>query len=198
MPFALPAFSVSEQCQVCSVARGKALVSLGDPLLSQYTLRLSWVGRAVGGGRGRVRKLSSFLVEVLVPFPVVSREQPEPSRSPPETTLEPAGPELDVEATADEEAATLAEPGPQPCLHISISGSGLEMDPGPAKSDPQAELMPFDSDSDDESSPSPSGTLQSQASQSTISSSFGSECGWELRGQWVRRHQWRQTLESVH
>lgn len=103
------------------------------------------------------------------------REQPEPSRSPPETTLEPAGPELDVEATADEEAATLAEPGPQPCLHISISGSGLEMDPGPAKSDPQAELMPFDSDSDDESSPSPSGTLQSQASQSTISSSFGNE-----------------------
>lgn len=103
------------------------------------------------------------------------REQPEPSRSPPETTLEPTGPELDVEATADEEAAALAEPGPQPCLHISISGSGLEMDPGPAKSDPQAELVPFDSDSDDESSPSPSGTLQSQASQSTISSSFGNE-----------------------
>ncbi|XP_052570067.1 rho guanine nucleotide exchange factor 17 [Peromyscus californicus insignis] len=103
------------------------------------------------------------------------REQPEPLRSPPETTLEPAGPELDVEATADEEAATLAEPGPQPCLHISISGSGLEMDPGPAKGDPQAELVPFDSDSDDESSPSPSGTLQSQASQSTISSSFGNE-----------------------
>ncbi|KAL6086241.1 hypothetical protein STEG23_027386 [Scotinomys teguina] len=103
------------------------------------------------------------------------REQPETLRSPPETTLEPAGPELDVEATADEEAATLAEPGPQPCLHISISGSGLEMDPGPAKGDPQAELVPFDSDSDDESSPSPSGTLQSQASQSTISSSFGNE-----------------------
>ncbi|XP_051048327.1 rho guanine nucleotide exchange factor 17 isoform X2 [Phodopus roborovskii] len=103
------------------------------------------------------------------------REQPEPLRSPPETTLEPAGPEPDVEATADEEATTLAEPGPQPCLHISISGSGLEMEPSPAKSDSQAELVPFDSDSDDESSPSPSGTLQSQASQSTISSSFGNE-----------------------
>ncbi|XP_075827704.1 rho guanine nucleotide exchange factor 17 [Microtus pennsylvanicus] len=103
------------------------------------------------------------------------REQPEPLRSPPESTLEPAGPELGVEATADEEPPTLAEPGPQPCLHISISGSGLEMEPGPAKGDPQAELVPFDSDSDDESSPSPSGTLQSQASQSTISSSFGNE-----------------------
>ncbi|XP_051005007.1 rho guanine nucleotide exchange factor 17 [Acomys russatus] len=107
--------------------------------------------------------------------PRCSREQPEPSRSPRETTLESAGPELDVEATADEEVATLAEPGPQPCLHISISGSGLEMEPGPAKGDPQPELVPFDSDSDDESSPSPSGTLQSQASQSTISSSFGNE-----------------------
>ncbi|XP_017582570.1 PREDICTED: rho guanine nucleotide exchange factor 17 [Corvus brachyrhynchos] len=38
------------------------------------------------------------------------------------------------------------------------------------------ELVPFDSDdTDDESSPSPSGTLQSQASHSTISSSFGNE-----------------------
>lgn len=191
MPFAPPAFSVLEPCRVCSVARGKALVSLGDQLLAQYTLRLSWVGGVRLGSY-----LGCFLGAVRVPF--VSREQPEPSRSPPETTLEPTGPELDVEATADEEAAALAEPGPQPCLHISISGSGLEMDPGPAKSDPQAELVPFDSDSDDESSPSPSGTLQSQASQSTISSSFGSECGWELRERWGRRHQWRQTLESVH
>lgn len=108
--------------------------------------------------------------------PRCPREQPEPLRNPPETTLESTGPELDVEATAEEEAATtLAEPGPQPCLHISISGSGLEMEPGPAKGDPQPELVPFDSDSDDESSPSPSGTLQSQASQSTISSSFGNE-----------------------
>lgn len=41
---------------------------------------------------------------------------------------------------------------------------------------PGAELVPFDSDdSDDEDSPSPSSTLQSQASHSTISSSYGSE-----------------------
>ncbi|XP_067995310.1 rho guanine nucleotide exchange factor 17 isoform X1 [Melanerpes formicivorus] len=64
--------------------------------------------------------------------------------------------------------------GPQPCLHISISGSSLEL------SEPvdggNGELVPFDSDdTDDESSPSPSGTLQSQASHSTISSSFGNE-----------------------
>lgn len=76
----------------------------------------------------------------------------------------------------------MAEPGSQPCLHISISGSGLEMAPGPTEGDSRPELVPFDSDSDDESSPSPSGTLQSQASRSTISSSFGSECwtwGWQ-------------------
>ncbi|XP_033060242.1 rho guanine nucleotide exchange factor 17 isoform X2 [Trachypithecus francoisi] len=103
------------------------------------------------------------------------REPPPSLRSPPETAPEPAGPELDVEAAADEEAATLAEPGPQPCLHISIAGSGLEMTPGLAEGDPRPELVPFDSDSDDESSPSPSGTLQSQASRSTISSSFGNE-----------------------
>ncbi|GAB5577413.1 rho guanine nucleotide exchange factor 17 isoform X1 [Prionailurus iriomotensis] len=102
------------------------------------------------------------------------RDQPASLRSPPETALETPGPELDVEA-ADEEAATLAEPGPQPCLHISIAGSGLEMAPGPAEGDTRPELVPFDSDSDDESSPSPSGTLQSQASRSTISSSFGNE-----------------------
>ncbi|XP_061485056.1 rho guanine nucleotide exchange factor 17 isoform X2 [Rhineura floridana] len=69
---------------------------------------------------------------------------------------------------------TLEESGPQQCLHISISGSSLEL------SDPMdsanRELVPFDSDdTDDESSPSPSGTLQSQASHSTISSSFGNE-----------------------
>ncbi|XP_044894705.1 rho guanine nucleotide exchange factor 17 isoform X3 [Felis catus] len=102
------------------------------------------------------------------------RDQPASLRNPPETALETPGPELDVEA-ADEEAATLAEPGPQPCLHISIAGSGLEMAPGPAEGDTRPELVPFDSDSDDESSPSPSGTLQSQASRSTISSSFGNE-----------------------
>ncbi|XP_008018285.3 rho guanine nucleotide exchange factor 17 isoform X3 [Chlorocebus sabaeus] len=103
------------------------------------------------------------------------REPPPSLRSPLETAPEPAGPELDVEAAADEEAATLAEPGPQPCLHISIAGSGLEMTPGLAEGDHRPELVPFDSDSDDESSPSPSGTLQSQASRSTISSSFGNE-----------------------
>ncbi|XP_023095223.2 rho guanine nucleotide exchange factor 17 isoform X2 [Felis catus] len=48
------------------------------------------------------------------------RDQPASLRNPPETALETPGPELDVEA-ADEEAATLAEPGPQPCLHISIA-----------------------------------------------------------------------------
>ncbi|KAF6102124.1 Rho guanine nucleotide exchange factor 17 [Phyllostomus discolor] len=106
--------------------------------------------------------------------PRCPREQPSSLRTPQESAPEPAGPELDVEA-ADEEAGTLAEPGPQPCLHISIAGSGLEMAPSPAKGDPRPELVPFDSDSDDESSPSPSGTLQSQASRSTISSSFGNE-----------------------
>lgn len=102
------------------------------------------------------------------------RERPASLRNSSETAPEPAGPELDVEA-ADEEGATMAEPGPQPCLHISIAGSGLEMAPGPGQGDPRPELVPFDSDSDDESSPSPSGTLQSQASRSTISSSFGNE-----------------------
>ncbi|XP_047609995.1 rho guanine nucleotide exchange factor 17 isoform X2 [Phacochoerus africanus] len=102
------------------------------------------------------------------------RERPVSLRNCSETAPEPAGPELDVEA-ADEEGVTLAEPGPQPCLHISIAGSGLEMAPGPGQGDPRPELVPFDSDSDDESSPSPSGTLQSQASRSTISSSFGNE-----------------------
>lgn len=128
----------------------------------------------------------------LVPFFFVFREQPEPLRNPPETTLESTGSELDVEATAEEEATTQAE------LHISISESGPEMDPGPANGDLQPELVPFDSDSDDESSPSPSGTLQSQASQSTISSSFGSECGWESERTESEETQWRQRLESVH
>lgn len=99
----------------------------------------------------------------------------EPSqRNSTEPASESTRPELDVEATY-EESATLSEPGPQPCLHISIAGSGLEMAPGPTEGDPRPELVPFDSDSDDESSPSPSGTLQSQASRSTISSSFGNE-----------------------
>ncbi|XP_060032839.1 rho guanine nucleotide exchange factor 17 isoform X2 [Erinaceus europaeus] len=97
------------------------------------------------------------------------REQPTSLGNPQEIPPEP-----DVEAT-EEESAVLAEPGAQPCLHISIAGSGLEMAPGPVEGDPRPELVPFDSDSDDESSPSPSGTLQSQASRSTISSSFGNE-----------------------
>lgn len=76
---------------------------------------------------------------------------------------------------SSEPAPTQSEDsGPQQCLHISISGSSLELSE-PVDST-HRELVPFDSDdTDDESSPSPSGTLQSQASHSTISSSFGSE-----------------------
>lgn len=76
---------------------------------------------------------------------------------------------------SSEPAPTQSEDsGPQQCLHISISGSSLELSE-PVDS-AHRELVPFDSDdTDDESSPSPSGTLQSQASHSTISSSFGSE-----------------------
>lgn len=106
--------------------------------------------------------------------PRCHRERPSSLQGPQESAPETTGPEMDVEAS-EEEAATLAEPGPQACLHISIAGSGLEIAPGPTESDPRPELVPFDSDSDDESSPSPSGTLQSQASRSTISSSFGNE-----------------------
>ncbi|KAM9853452.1 rho guanine nucleotide exchange factor 17 [Aulostomus maculatus] len=59
-------------------------------------------------------------------------------------------------------------------LHISISHSSLELTEQP----PGAELVPFDSDdTDDEDSPSPSSTLQSQASHSTISSSYGNDEG---------------------
>lgn len=92
------------------------------------------------------------------PSPRHGRERAEPVGSPSSEPM-PAQPE---------------DAGPQPCLHISISGSSLEL------SEPvdggNRELVPFDSDdTDDESSPSPSGTLQSQASHSTISSSFGSE-----------------------
>ncbi|NXQ99502.1 ARHGH factor, partial [Sagittarius serpentarius] len=92
------------------------------------------------------------------PSPHRGRERAEPVGSPSSEPM-PAQPE---------------DAGPQPCLHISISGSSLEL------SEPvdggNRELVPFDSDdTDDESSPSPSGTLQSQASHSTISSSFGNE-----------------------
>ncbi|KAK7160585.1 hypothetical protein R3I93_008284 [Phoxinus phoxinus] len=62
----------------------------------------------------------------------------------------------------------------QPQLHICISGSSLELSEPPVV--PATELVPFDSDdTDDEDSPSPSSTLQSQASHSTISSSFGND-----------------------
>ncbi|XP_029373016.1 rho guanine nucleotide exchange factor 17 [Echeneis naucrates] len=67
---------------------------------------------------------------------------------------------------------TSAAPGQQ--LHISISHSSLELTERPTG----AELVPFDSDdTDDEDSPSPSSTLQSQASHSTISSSYGNDEG---------------------
>ncbi|XP_072550679.1 rho guanine nucleotide exchange factor 17-like [Salminus brasiliensis] len=65
-------------------------------------------------------------------------------------------------------------PSAQPQLHISILGSSLELSEPPAA--PVPELVPFDSDdTDDEDSPSPSSTLQSQASHSTISSSYGND-----------------------
>uniref|UniRef100_A0AAV2IYE1 Rho guanine nucleotide exchange factor 17 n=1 Tax=Knipowitschia caucasica TaxID=637954 RepID=A0AAV2IYE1_KNICA len=61
-------------------------------------------------------------------------------------------------------------------LHISISRSSLEVTEPPTG--PRTELVPFDSDdTDDEDSPSPSSTLQSQASHSTISSSYGIDEG---------------------
>uniref|UniRef100_A0A4W5PMZ4 Rho guanine nucleotide exchange factor 17 n=1 Tax=Hucho hucho TaxID=62062 RepID=A0A4W5PMZ4_9TELE len=61
-------------------------------------------------------------------------------------------------------------------LHISISHSSLELTEPPSRAGP--ELVPFDSDdTDDEDSPSPSSTLQSQASHSTVSSSYGNEEG---------------------
>uniref|UniRef100_A0A4W4HN14 Rho guanine nucleotide exchange factor 17 n=1 Tax=Electrophorus electricus TaxID=8005 RepID=A0A4W4HN14_ELEEL len=67
-------------------------------------------------------------------------------------------------------------PSGQPQLHISISGSSLELSEPHAS--PVPELVPFDSDdTDDEDSPSPSSTLQSQASHSTISSSYGNDEG---------------------
>uniref|UniRef100_A0A670HL42 Rho guanine nucleotide exchange factor 17 n=1 Tax=Podarcis muralis TaxID=64176 RepID=A0A670HL42_PODMU len=94
------------------------------------------------------------------------RASPPPSFCP-DAEVQHRGPSEPVHTSMDES-------GPQQCLHISISGSSLEL------SDPvdstTRELVPFDSDdTDDESSPSPSGTLQSQASHSTISSSFGNE-----------------------
>ncbi|XP_026183721.1 rho guanine nucleotide exchange factor 17 [Mastacembelus armatus] len=74
-------------------------------------------------------------------------------------------------------APTSGAPGhTQQQLHISISHSSLELAEQPTG--PGAELVPFDSDdTDDEDSPSPSSTLQSQASHSTISSSYGIDEG---------------------
>ncbi|CAK6970374.1 rho guanine nucleotide exchange factor 17-like [Scomber scombrus] len=76
-----------------------------------------------------------------------------------------------------ESAPPPAAPGhTQQQLHISISHSSLELTEQPTG--PGAELVPFDSDdTDDEDSPSPSSTLQSQASHSTISSSYGNDEG---------------------
>ncbi|KAM4742996.1 LOW QUALITY PROTEIN: rho guanine nucleotide exchange factor 17 [Anableps anableps] len=76
-----------------------------------------------------------------------------------------------------EPAPTSGPPShPQQQLNISISPSALELTEQPTG--PGADLVPFDSDdSDDEDSPSPSSTLQSQASHSTISSSYGNDEG---------------------
>ncbi|NXJ94504.1 ARHGH factor, partial [Corythaixoides concolor] len=111
-------------------------------------------------GLKRTYRRGAMLELLLSPPPSLGhgRERAEPVGSP---SVEPV-------------AAQPEDTGPQPCLHISISGSSLEL------SEPvdggNRELVPFDSDdTDDESSPSPSGTLQSQASHSTISSSFGNE-----------------------
>ncbi|XP_027003155.2 rho guanine nucleotide exchange factor 17 isoform X1 [Tachysurus fulvidraco] len=78
-------------------------------------------------------------------------------------------------AVAPQSESPLA-PSVQPQLHISISRSSPELSDPPAPTAP--ELGPFESDdSDDEDSPSPSSTLQSQASHSTISSSYGNDEG---------------------
>uniref|UniRef100_A0AAY4DDZ4 Rho guanine nucleotide exchange factor 17 n=1 Tax=Denticeps clupeoides TaxID=299321 RepID=A0AAY4DDZ4_9TELE len=85
-----------------------------------------------------------------------------------------AVPGLKGRSVAALEPPTAAPPAPQQQLHISISGSSLELNEPPATA--TREPVPFDSDdTDDEDSPSPSSTLQSQASHSTISSSFDDE-----------------------
>ncbi|XP_072333221.1 rho guanine nucleotide exchange factor 17-like [Scyliorhinus torazame] len=72
-------------------------------------------------------------------------------------------------------AVSLEEPSSQQPFHISISNSAQSL--GELTESGNRSLNPFDSDDteDDESSPSPSGTLRSQASRSTISSSTGNE-----------------------
>ncbi|XP_042269484.1 rho guanine nucleotide exchange factor 17-like [Thunnus maccoyii] len=86
-----------------------------------------------------------------------------------------AVPGLKGRERGSESAPPPAAPGhTQQQLHISISHSSLELTEQPTG--PGAELVPFDSDdTDDEDSPSPSSTLQSQASHSTISSSYGND-----------------------
>ncbi|XP_067889484.1 rho guanine nucleotide exchange factor 17-like isoform X2 [Heterodontus francisci] len=70
---------------------------------------------------------------------------------------------------------SMEEPTSQQPFHISISNSAQSL--GELTESGNRSLNPFDSDDteDDESSPSPSGTLRSQASRSTISSSTGIE-----------------------
>ncbi|XP_067841964.1 rho guanine nucleotide exchange factor 17-like [Heptranchias perlo] len=70
---------------------------------------------------------------------------------------------------------SMEEPTSQQPFHISISNSAQSL--GELTESGNRSLNPFDSDDteDDESSPSPSGTLRSQASRSTISSSTGNE-----------------------
>ncbi|XP_062241277.1 rho guanine nucleotide exchange factor 17-like [Platichthys flesus] len=85
-----------------------------------------------------------------------------------------AVPGLKGRERGSEPAPPSRAPGQQ--LHISISHSSLELTERPTG--PGTELVPFDSDdTDDEDSPSPSSTLQSQASHSTISSSYGNDEG---------------------
>ncbi|XP_040031870.2 rho guanine nucleotide exchange factor 17 [Gasterosteus aculeatus] len=88
-----------------------------------------------------------------------------------------AVPGLKGRERGSEPAPAAASGHTQQQLHISIGHSSLELTErraGPAGT----ELVPFDSDdTDDEDSPSPSSTLQSQASHSTISSSYGNDEG---------------------
>ncbi|XP_063061433.1 rho guanine nucleotide exchange factor 17-like [Engraulis encrasicolus] len=91
-----------------------------------------------------------------------------------------AEPQTTASSTTSSSSAAQQQQQQQQQLHISISGSSLELSepPSTAGSGVNRELVPFDSDdTDDEDSPSPSSTLQSQASHSTISSSFGNDEG---------------------
>uniref|UniRef100_A0A087X8W2 Rho guanine nucleotide exchange factor 17 n=1 Tax=Poecilia formosa TaxID=48698 RepID=A0A087X8W2_POEFO len=86
------------------------------------------------------------------------------------------GSEINMDRVSEPAPTSGPPTHPQQQLDISISPSTLE--PTEQPTGPGAELVPFDSDdSDDEDSPSPSSTLQSQASHSTISSSYGNDEG---------------------